>query len=363
MEAKYLLLTCFLVFLAGCPSQTQTQFVCADGTTVADPSACPPGAISPQTGSSTQTFVCADGTTVGNPEDCPHCPSSCDDGNPCTEDICGLDTSFSCQHISQEGPQPNCEGTLTGCLQSTCSAGRCTSEPKVPCCGNGKCEQGETCSSCAADCSCQQGDLCCENICRAAECSSDYECNDQNELTADKCSGTGCGAKCVHTAISSCKDGDGGCPEGCSAYTDSDCPTYQVRQYGNVTDELRASVLSKATRHCFGEGKDEGDDYGYFLVLTVNFENSALDDKMVATDNFKIVAKSGEEFFPVDTVPGDCDTSGMFASNVVEVLAWKNTEGEVWFELGQKDIRCDFIAILDRSVYNEQGELVWNVPC
>ncbi len=49
------------------------------------------------------------------------CPESCDDFNPCTTDFCekGL-----CKHI-----------------------------PKVPCCGNGICEEGESVLNCADDCS------------------------------------------------------------------------------------------------------------------------------------------------------------------------------------------------------------------
>lgn len=52
------------------------------------------------------------------------CPSSCDDGNPCTNDSCSADTDFKCVH------------------QAT-----------APCCGNGLCEENEDSANiCPEDC-------------------------------------------------------------------------------------------------------------------------------------------------------------------------------------------------------------------
>ena len=51
------------------------------------------------------------------------CPASCDDGNKCTKDYCSSGTNYECRH-----------DTITSC------------------CGNGKCESGESCSSCPKDC-------------------------------------------------------------------------------------------------------------------------------------------------------------------------------------------------------------------
>ncbi len=363
MEAKYILLGCFFLLLLGCASQTQTQYVCADGTAVSDPSACPVGQILQKTSSSTQTFLCPDGEKVGDPADCLKCPSSCDDANPCTQETCSQNTGFSCQYTNLNGPQPNCGGAPTGCMQRTCSSGKCISEPQVPCCGNGKCEEGETCDSCAADCGCEQGALCCENKCKETSCSNDSDCNDHNESTVDTCTGTGCEAACQHTAITSCKNGDGTCPDGCSANTDADCPAYQLRQYANITDDLSVGVLSKATRHCFGEGRDAGKDYGYFLVLTVDFENSALSEKMVPVNTFTVFSNATQQYNSTDSVPGDCDTSGMFAGDSARVLSWKDSQGDLWFQVGKNELHCGFTAVLNKSAYGENGELVWSVPC
>jgi hypothetical protein len=363
MEAKYILLGCFFLLFAGCASENQTQFVCSDNTTVSDPSTCPVGEISQQTWSSSNAYVCPDGSKVGSAIDCSECPSTCDDGNPCTSDICNQNTGFSCQHNNLNGPQAGCEGALTGCKERTCSSGSCTSQAQVPCCGNGKCEQGETCASCAEDCGCSQSASCCANICKEPSCVNDYDCDDGDPLTLDKCTGSGCEAICEHLAILSCNSGDGACPEGCNFLNDTDCPSFGVRQYGNVTEKLRAAIISKATRHCFGEGKDQGKDYGYFVILRVDFENTGLLDQLIPTNTFKVFTEDGKNYSSTQNVPGACDTSGMFAADEVRVLADKHTEGELWFELGKTELKCDFTAVLNKSAYGETGELIWGIPC
>ena len=63
------------------------------------------------------------------------CPDSCDDFNECTEDFCSEETDFKCVH-----------------------------KPIDNCCGNNKCEQGETYESCADDCpNCNDDDRCTED--------------------------------------------------------------------------------------------------------------------------------------------------------------------------------------------------------
>jgi len=55
------------------------------------------------------------------------CPTSCDDNDECTRDVCGYQTDFECRHA-----------------------------PIYPCCGNGVCEGSETQDSCAKDCNFQE---------------------------------------------------------------------------------------------------------------------------------------------------------------------------------------------------------------
>lgn len=56
-------------------------------------------------------------------EPAPECPASCDDANICTRDLCSEQTGY-----------------------------RCLNEPVSPCCGNRRCETGESFETCPGDC-------------------------------------------------------------------------------------------------------------------------------------------------------------------------------------------------------------------
>ena len=65
-----------------------------------------------------------EGIDCGGPcPPCQKCPESCDDTDPCTKDSCSARTNY-----------------------------RCTYTPIVPCCGNYKCESGESPQNCPKDC-------------------------------------------------------------------------------------------------------------------------------------------------------------------------------------------------------------------
>ncbi len=78
------------------------------------------------------------------------CPPSCDDKNPCTEDLCGQETEFVCVHKALSGEKSGCSGTAGTCLIYSCSEGSCIKSQITPCEGNGICENGESLKS--ADC-------------------------------------------------------------------------------------------------------------------------------------------------------------------------------------------------------------------
>lgn len=80
------------------------------------------------------------------------CPSSCDDGNPCTRDFCSRATEFACRHESLSGDQAGCSGSPATCRYNTCEAGVCTKKTSTMCCGNEVCENNEDLTSCPADC-------------------------------------------------------------------------------------------------------------------------------------------------------------------------------------------------------------------
>jgi len=87
------------------------------------------------------------------------CPSSCDDGNKCTNDYCSLDSDYVCKH-----------------------------DLIIPCCGNEICDGGENHNSCPSDCDCTPNWQCSN----WSECSKDQKqtrtCTDVNNcgVTAGK---------------------------------------------------------------------------------------------------------------------------------------------------------------------------------
>ncbi|MFH1285316.1 MAG: hypothetical protein ABIH99_01915 [Candidatus Micrarchaeota archaeon] len=80
------------------------------------------------------------------------CPSSCDDGKPCTSDYCGKETDYKCKNSALNGEQPGCSEAVGACGKSACSLGVCVVSNVSNCCGNGKCEGSENVGSCALDC-------------------------------------------------------------------------------------------------------------------------------------------------------------------------------------------------------------------
>ena len=80
------------------------------------------------------------------------CPSSCDDGKPCTRDHCGTDTLFACAHDPLDGGQPGCSEMIGSCRRFECVHGSCEDITLASCCGNGNCESSENIDSCPADC-------------------------------------------------------------------------------------------------------------------------------------------------------------------------------------------------------------------
>ena len=128
------------------------------------------------------------------------CPTSCNDGNVCTVDqLTGssANCNVACSHTSIT--------TCTsgdGCCPAGCNAN--TDSDCSPTCGNGVVEPGETCDP-------------------ASSCPT--SCNDGNVCTVDQLTGSSanCNVACSHTSITTCTSGDGCCPAGCNANTDSDC--------------------------------------------------------------------------------------------------------------------------------------------
>jgi hypothetical protein len=131
------------------------------------------------------------------------CPKSCDDGDPCTDDrlLSAGTCQAVCVHLPITLPAAGdgcCPPGATFLVDADCS----------PVCGNGVVEAPvETCDSAipgSCPTTCPAGGSCTTMTLRG--------------------SASTCSAACVATPIVTCVNGDGCCPSGCTAATDTDCP-------------------------------------------------------------------------------------------------------------------------------------------
>jgi cysteine-rich repeat protein len=161
----------------------------------------------------------------------------CDDGNTVNDDCC----SNTCQ-IAACG-----DGTLqTGCGE-VCDDGNlvsgdgCDANCRPTGCGNGivtageQCDDGNTgpCDGCSPACQIELGVACGDGVLNAG-CGE--QCDDGNTASGDGCNSACATATepcftCTGTAptvcapITSCANGDGCCPAGCTLPADDDCPS------------------------------------------------------------------------------------------------------------------------------------------
>jgi len=219
------------------------------------------------------------------PSDFTHCPTSCSDNNACTEDrlmsdgtchakcvytlITSLragdgccpanaggnftldpDCKVACGDGVVDAPIETCDNAIESSCPATCPLPRACMRFELK-------GDTETCSArCAVtpitDCSMLKDDCCpagctaftdidCPTICGdgAIETNETCDraitpgmpgacaatCDDRDACTVDLASGSAaaCTRTCVHRRITGCIDGDGCCPAGCPAATDSDC--------------------------------------------------------------------------------------------------------------------------------------------
>ncbi len=113
--------------------------------------------------------------------------ADCNDGNSCTDDIC--------------------------------LAGSCTNDPIPNCCGDGTCDLGEDCNSCAADCvsGTSSGATCGNGLCEAADgencltCATDCNGKQNGKPSNRFCCGDGGGENPVGCGDSRCNTGGFNC--------------------------------------------------------------------------------------------------------------------------------------------------------
>jgi hypothetical protein len=96
-------------------------------------------------------------------------------------------------------------------------------------CGNGTVDEGEACDGNCPE-SCDDGDAC--------------------TLDTLEGSAASCSARCVHSSIVTCEDGDGCCPAGCSDAGDSDCSSPPQCGNGAITSPCECGGAVYSTGYC-----------------------------------------------------------------------------------------------------------------
>ncbi len=151
----------------------------------------------------------------------------CDDGNPCTIDIC--DPGLGCMHTPVEDGTSCSDGNRCNGAE-TCAAGTCTRGPAPDCDDHDPCTV-DSCD-CSGGCvhkpakdgrSCSDGDVCNgAETCRGGTCMRGTEpsCHDDDPCTADACDPIG---GCMHTPIAGCSvcRTDDDCSDGNGCTTDA----------------------------------------------------------------------------------------------------------------------------------------------
>lgn len=173
-----------------CGTQAST-----DGTLCEDASLCTNDTVC-------KTGQCAGGTKVV-------CK---DDGNPCTSDACS--DALGCKFPAQDGV---CDADDSVCTpKDFCSAGKCVADSIKSCddnnpCTDDVCDKLKDCLNTPNSAKCDDGLMCTVgDTCKGGSCSlnTPKNCSDGNDCTEDSCDAkTGCGS--VNSLLgSSCSDGD-----------------------------------------------------------------------------------------------------------------------------------------------------------
>ncbi|MBK8257306.1 MAG: hypothetical protein IPK82_32110 [Polyangiaceae bacterium] len=149
---------------------------------------------------------CGDGQCTGT-ETCTSCPNDCGSCN-CGNNICDMfETCANCPGDCCCGDLV-CDMASEDCMSCPADCGICSSSSSGGgSCGDGTCDGGETCLSCAADCCCGNGicDIATEDC---MTCPQDCMCGS---------SGAGGGAVCGNTFCESPDEDCATCPVDCGA--------------------------------------------------------------------------------------------------------------------------------------------------
>ena len=181
----------------------------------------------------------------------PKCPSTCDDRNPCTVDLCNATTAFQCSNVAvANGTSCNDGDACT--TGDTCLSGVCTAGTPRICAASDQCHTAGICAPATGACSNPT----------AADGSS---CSDNNACTTgDSCQGGTCRSGspkvCVASdqchAAGTCAPATGLCsnparPDGTVCDDENRCSTGDACLAGACTP-----VMTLSATHCAGSACD-----------------------------------------------------------------------------------------------------------
>jgi hypothetical protein len=194
--------------------------------------------------------ICSDSLACDTGNGCCHPDASCDDGDPCTADVCNAfvgcvhtDVIGCCagdeacndhNHCTDDrcGEAKRCVFTPNAapcddgnrCTRTdTCRAGSCVGGEPILCPARDQCQDVGICDPATGRCLtpfrpdgsvCSDGDACTvDDTCRAGVCVSGpaRDCDDGVPCTADACEAA---RGCVHTTVDGCCDADADCDDG-----------------------------------------------------------------------------------------------------------------------------------------------------
>ena len=152
---------------------------------------------------------CKNGVCAGTPPDC-------DDGNPCTADLCDAGAG-ECYHLSVP---TQCDDGNACTAPDQCVGGTCTAGPAVLCddlnpCTNDLCAPADGCQyapvpgCCLYDLQCSDASACTLDICEDLSCvHQPLNCDDNNSCTSDSCAAD---IGCQHVKVPGCCHVDNDC--------------------------------------------------------------------------------------------------------------------------------------------------------
>ena len=136
-------------------------------------------------------------------------PASCDDENPCTDDVC--DPLVGCANTPITGPCDDGDACTDGdvCVGTVCTGDAISCDDEDPCTDD-SCDPATGCAHEPGTAPCDDGDPCTVgDVCAGGACAgTPKDCGDGNPCTGDACEP---GGACVHAWVENgtpCDDGD-----------------------------------------------------------------------------------------------------------------------------------------------------------